>query len=392
LDFSLLNPEIQKFITKSVNEDLKKMALQRNPFPDVDWSSILNQISCKAKAKVKLPTFYNAENILYPSKTSLEQTSSEKTASYKAGLIQGESLIDLTGGFGVDVVFFSEKFTNILHCEKDVELSDIARNNFKALKLNNVETVCGDGYNIIHSKNQKFDWIYIDPSRRSDTKQKVFMLKDCEPNVPALLTEYFKFSNNILIKTSPILDISAGILELNFVKEIHIVAVDSEVKELVWMVEKNYMGEITIHSTNISKLKTANFIFIYGKKNIEFAFDYPLKYLYEPNASIMKSGGFDEVAAQFCMSKFHQNSHLYTSDKLIDFPGRIFKIVNSFDYSKSNMLLHLKKKKANITTRNFTETVEEIRSKWKIKDGGDMYYFFTTNKDHKKIVVVGIQV
>ena len=388
MDAAILNVDVQKFINENVHADLNKLALKKSPFADVEYAVILNQIACRSKAQHKLPTFFATSNIIYPSKISLEQTSSEKTARYKSELISGERLIDLTGGFGVDAVFFSKKVKVVVHCEINRELSELAKHNFQALKINNIDVICGDGFDILKFKNQQFDWIYIDPSRRSDAKGKVFMLKDCLPNVPQLLPEYFEYAINILIKTAPILDISAALSELKHVKAIHIVAVENEVKELLWVIEKNYTADIMVYTINIIATNAEIFSFNLNKKIQKANIDYPLKYLYEPNAAIMKSGGFDEVANQFNIYKLHQNSHLYTSDDTIKFPGRVFEILQNFDYTKSNMILFLKNKKANITTRNFLLTVDEIRKKWQIKDGGDVFCFFTTNMDDKKIVLV----
>lgn len=388
MDQTLLRAEVQKFITDNVLADTSKLALQKNPFADVEWRKILNEIACKAKARHRLPLFFESSDIIYPSKIQLEQTSSEKTARYKADLVSGKSLIDLTGGFGVDAAFFSKKVKDVIHCEINQDLSETAKHNFKILKINNIESICGDGFDILKSKNQKFDWIYIDPSRRNEAKGKVFILKDCLPNVPQLLSEYLKYANCLLIKTAPILDISAGLQELKNVKAIHIVAVENEVKELLWIIEKDYIADIKIVTINIAASKTDLFSFNYSSCISKPIFENPLLFLYEPNAAIMKSGGFDEVAKQYKIGKLHQNTQLYTSSQMIEFPGRIFEIIHCFDYSKANMILHLKDKKANITTRNFSETVIEIRKKWKISDGGAIFCFFTTNKDDKKIVLL----
>jgi THUMP domain-like len=383
----LLKPEIQEFISKSVGNDISKMAFQKNPFPNIKWISVLNQISCKTKAKEKLPTFFKSENIIYPSKISIEQTSSEKTAKYKSEIVSGESLIDLTGGFGVDDLYFSYKINKIIHCEIDLELSQIVQHNFNQLKIENIQCYNNDSFEILKTLNQKIDWIYIDPSRRNESKGKVFMLKDCLPNVPDLMNFYFQYSKNILIKTAPILDISAGLFELKNVKKIHIVAVENEVKELLWEIEKEYMSEITIKTVNISKETIEKFNFIL-KKNSQFSdFSLPKKYLYEPNSSIMKSGGFDEIGLEFGLEKLHQHSHLYTSDEKIVFPGRIFEIEKNIIYNKKEMKL-LQNQKLNLTIRNFPETVENIRKKWNIKDGGNQYCFFTTNVNDEKIVLI----
>ncbi|WP_026705593.1 THUMP-like domain-containing protein [Flavobacterium soli] len=382
----LLNTEIQDFIDSQVGADISKLALQKNKFLDVDWTEILNQIAAKTKAKDKLPTWFSTENIIYPSKISVEQTSSERTALHKSALISGESLIDLTGGFGVDDYYFSKKIAKVVHCEINSELSEIVKHNFQCLKADNIECFSGDSLDILQKLNTKFDWIYIDPSRRNEAKGKVFMLKDCLPNVPELLDVYFSFSSRILIKTAPILDISAGLSELKNVKTIHVVAVENEVKELLWEIHQGYSGEITIKTTNLSK-KTEVFDFVLDKVAIS-VFGLPKKYIYEPNSAIMKSGGFDQISTHYQIDKLHQHSHLYTSETLIEFPGRIFEIDRVISYTKSDMKVFLENKKSNVTTRNFPESVEAIRKKWKIKDGGNQYCFFTTDIHNNKIVLI----
>ena len=387
MDKTLLSAEIQEFITSNINADVAKLALQKNKFPNADWTLILNQIAAKQKAKTKLPTWFNTSNVYYPSKISVEQTSSEKTAAYKAQLVSGKSLIDLTGGFGVDDFYFSKKVNQALHCEINEELSKIVAHNFEQLQVKNVKCLAGNSSQILKNLNQKFDWMYIDPSRRNDAKGKVFMLKDCLPNVPELLDFYFEFTDNIIIKTAPILDVSAGLLELKNVKAIHIVALENEVKELLWILEKDYSKIIEIITSNLTKDIAEEFIFELGNSPIS-NYSLPKKYLYEPNAAIMKSGGFDEVTANFEVEKLHKHSHLYTCDTLIDFPGRIFEIDNNLEYNKQNMKSFLENKKSNITTRNFPESVENIRKKWKIKDGGNIYCFFTTDANNTKIVLL----
>ena len=387
MDKSLLAVEIQEFINSNVNADVAQLALQKNKFPNTDWTAILNQITAKQKAKTKLPTWFTTSNIYYPSKISVEQTSSEKTAEYKSQLVSGSTLIDLTGGFGVDDYYFAKKINQVTHCEINEELSKIVTHNLAQMKVENIQCLAGDSSEILATLNQKFDWIYIDPSRRNDAKGKVFMLKDCLPNVTELLDFYFEHSTNIMIKTAPILDVSAGLSELKNVTAIHVVAIENEVKELLWIIEKKFIGSIQIITSNLAKEATDEFRFDLGN-DTNSNYSLPKKYLYEPNAAIMKSGGFNEVASQFEVEKLQQHSHLYTSDNVIDFPGRIFEIKNSFEYNKQNMKSFLENKKANITTRNFPETVENIRKKWKINDGGNLYCFFTTDANNNKIVLL----
>lgn len=383
----ILRPDIQEFINANIYSDVAKLAFKKNPFTEIDFAVILNQITAKSKSENKLPTWFKTENIIYPLKISVEQTSSEKTALYKSEIISGKNIIDLTGGFGVDDYYFSKKFESVVHCEMNYELSDIVNHNFQQLKADNIKCFAGDSFEILKNLNRKFDWIYIDPSRRSDAKGKVFMLKDCLPNVPELLENYFKYSENILIKTAPILDISAGLIELSNVKTIHIVALENEVKELLWEIKKGYSGSIEIKTANVLKEKTEKLDFDLSQEY--FAnLGLPKKYIYEPNSSIMKSGAFDAISSLFEIDKLHVNSHLYTSEELIDFPGRIFQVEQIIPYAKSEMKSFLQNKKANITTRNFPERVENIRKKWKIADGGNLYCFFTTDLNSNKIVLL----
>jgi len=388
METSLLHSEIQKYINSQLGVAITKLALQKNPFPNVNWISILNQIAAKSKAKDKLPTYFSTENIIYPNKISVEQTSSEKTAFYKSELVFGDTLMDLTGGFGVDCFYYSMRIKKVIHCEIDTELSAIVSHNFKQFGIENVNCIAGDSFEILSNHQEKLDCIYIDPSRRNDLKGKVFMLKDCLPNVPELLSFYLSKADNILIKTAPILDISAGLSELTNVKCLHIIAVENEVKELLWELNIDFIGNPEIKTINIAnqKLETFNFEL---NSTIELPlYELPKKYLYEPNSAIMKSGGFDEIGIQYNLGKLHSHSHLYTSEECIDFPGRTFEIKRVFPYSKKEMKTNLENTKANVTNRNFPDSVDDIRKKWKIKDGGNTYCFFTTDLNNDKIVLL----
>lgn len=384
---TVLHQDIQKFIEANIDADITQLALQKNPFPEVGWTQILEQIAAKQKAKDKLPTWFSAAGVLYPSKISVEQTSSERTALHKASLISGDSIIDLTGGFGVDDFYFSKRFKTVVHCEMDEALSKIVKHNYECLKVENCSFYAGDSFNILAKLNTKFDWIYIDPSRRNDSKGKVFMLKDCLPNVVELQDFYFKYSSNILIKTAPILDFTAGLMALKNVRTIHIIAVENEVKELLWEISKDYDAIIEISTINLKKSKSEHFKFLLSDKS-SANYNLPKQYLYEPNAAVMKSGGFNEVGFQFDLNKLHPHSHLFTADIVKDFPGRIFKIERCIPYQKNDIKTFLEGKKANVTARNFPESVEDIRKKWKIASGGNQYCFFSTDMNNRKIVLL----
>lgn len=385
---AILNSETQKFIKDNLTNDLTKLILKGSPFEEVSVQEIAQQIEGAQKCKKKLPTWYEVEGIIYPKKVNLEQTSSEATAIYKANLIEGNSIIDLTGGFGIDCYYFSKRISKVIHCELNEKLSKIVAHNYQKLNVTNIQTESTDSIEYLKNNKQQLDWIYIDPSRRNDAKGKVFLLDDCLPNVPENLELLFEHSNNILIKNSPILDITSTINELQFVKEIHIIAVQNEVKELLFILEKGFNNNIKIKTINLQKDENQLFEFEIGPHTVA-EYQLPLTYLYEPNTAILKSGGFHQLATKLKISKLHQHSHLYTSEDFLEnFPGRKFKIEKILNYNKKEILKNLPYKKANITTRNFPETVAQIRKKTKIKDGGNTYLFFTTNLHAEKQVLL----
>ena len=256
----ILHPDVQQYINDNLKKDVTKLAFQGSPFDTISTQELITQIASKQKCKKKLPTWYQTENIYFPPKINLEQTSSEITARYKSSIITGDSIVDITGGFGVDCYFFAQKFNNVTHCELNTNLSTIVNNNYQQLKIDNIKTVSGDGIAFLNNSTEKFDWIYLDPSRRDSSKNKVFLLEDCLPNVPENLGVLFSKSNNILIKNSPILDISRTIDELQFVKEIHIVAISNDVKELLFILEKGFSDSITIKTVNFPFRKVTYYL------------------------------------------------------------------------------------------------------------------------------------
>ncbi|AZJ35886.1 class I SAM-dependent methyltransferase [Tenacibaculum singaporense] len=384
---NILHTEVQSYINDNLKVNIEQFIFKGSPFKDVSVQELANQIIAKQKSEKKLPTWFHTKNIYYPPKLSIEQTSSEVTAEYKSKLVNGSSIIDITGGFGVDCYAFSKRFKKVVHCEINKELSETVSYNYEQINISNIKSVATDGLEYLKTTSEKFDCIYIDPSRRSDTKGKVFLLSDCLPNVPENLDFLFEKSNTILIKNSPILDITSTINELKCVNEIHVVAVNNEVKELLFLLKKNIKQSVEIKTCNILKNSIQHFSFN-TKDSFNFDYSLPLKYLYEPNAAILKSGGFNQVANQQKVNKLHQHSHLYTSENLAeDFPGRIFEINNVFTYNKKKIKKQITETKANVTTRNFPKTVAQIRKETKLKDGGSTYLFFTTNLNNELIVV-----
>ena len=234
----ILSVEVQKFINDNQNSDITKIILKKSPFQGITSSELASQIEGKYKSKSKLPTWYATENILFPSKLSLEQASSEQTAKYKTSLVEG-NLLDATGGFGVDDFYFANTCKSVIHCELQEELSEIVAHNSEVFKKENIFCINQNSFEYLKNNNSFFDVIYIDPARRNNNKDKVFLLKDCEPDVPSSLDFLWNYTHTILLKVSPMLDISTAIRELSFVKEIHIVAINNEVKELLFLLKKN---------------------------------------------------------------------------------------------------------------------------------------------------------
>ncbi|MDD7913162.1 class I SAM-dependent methyltransferase [Polaribacter ponticola] len=386
MNLAILEQKIQQFITDNLKSDITKLILKGSPFKDITIQELANQIVAKQKSELKLPTWFSVENIYYPAKISIEQTSSEITANYKSKIITGNYIIDITGGLGVDCFYFSKQFKKVIHCEINKDLSAIVKHNYQQLNVNNIKTLSGDGVDFLKNNETVFDCIYIDPSRRNDIKGKVFLLKDCLPNVPKNIDFLFTKANKILLKNSPILDISSAISELKFVKEIHIIALKNEVKEVLFLLEKNYKNSIQIKTINIQKEGNQQLNFNL-QETVYSNYSEPLTYLYEPNAAILKSGGFHQVGYQLNIFKLHQHSHIYTATELINFPGRVFKIETVINYDKKKIKKLIANNKANITIRNFPKTVAQIRKETNLKDGGNTYLFFTTDLNNKLICI-----
>ncbi|KOY50474.1 class I SAM-dependent methyltransferase [Polaribacter dokdonensis] len=387
MNLNILKDKVQQYINDKLKSEITKLILKGSPFDDISSQELANQIVAKQKSEKKLPTWFTTQNIYYPPKISIEQTSSEITAEYKSNIIKGDTIIDITGGFGVDCYYFSKSFKQVTHCEINDELSKIVSHNYQKLAINNVTTFSGNGFDFLKSTDSNFDSIYIDPSRRSDVKGKVFLLKDCLPYVPPKIDFFFTKANNILIKVSPILDITNTINDLKNVKEVHVVAVNNEVKELLFLLEKEYNKSIEIKTVNHQKGELQTFSFIYNE-NAQADYSSPLNYLYEPNSAILKSGAFQQIANHTKTFKLHKHSHLFTSELLITFPGRTFKIDSVLKYDKKKLKKLLPNNKANFTIRNFPKTVSQLRKETKIKDGGSIYVFFTKNNKNELITII----
>ena len=384
----LLAPEVQEFLRINEHTSLSTFILKGSPFPDITIQELAQQLEGRRKVKDKLPLWYDTAGILFPPKINIEQTSSEATARYKAQLMTGTTLVDGTGGFGIDSYYFAQQVDQVIHIEMNEEVSAFAKANYTSLGVSNVKCIEGDSIAYFAENERHYDTIYLDPGRRSDVKGKVFMLQDCIPNVPEHIDLLLSRCNQLWIKTAPLLDVSAGWNALKNVSQLHIIAVRNEVKELLWCVNAtpiNSSLELTV--VNILKDGNSQVSFNYDALlEAQATFGPPLSYLYEPNAALMKSGAFNWVSEHYELTKLHENSHLYSSLEQINFPGRVFKIQKVLSYGKS-LRKDLNLSKANISTRNFPISVADLRKKLKIKDGGAEYLFFTRLEDESLVVI-----
>jgi len=376
LNRHILDSEVQEYIKNHLNDDVHKLAMSKSPFKDVSSRDLANQIAAKNKSVKKLPSWYKTGSIYYPALLSIEQCSSETTAAYKAGLAIGNRLIDLTGGFGVDSYYFAKTVKNLTHCEINNDLSEIAAHNALALGQTNIKCLAEDGIAVLEKSGETFDTIYLDPARRSSAG-KVFMLKDCTPNVVEHLDLLLSKSKRIIIKTAPLLDITAGLKELGNVSEVHIVSLKNECKELLWVIDGNKpTQQPIIKAVTINELQK-EFSFIKGEEEtkVELLGENPSGYLYEPDTALLKSGAFNLIATRFKLKKLHHQTQLYVSEHLDpSFPGRIFKIgslVSASDLKKEKSL------RRNVIARNYPDKAESLVKKYKIKPDHNRFLVFT---------------
>jgi hypothetical protein len=385
-----IHDEVQTFIFTHENDDERELVLNQKEILGLPASWIAQQIAGRRRVKFKLPTWYKTKGIIYPPTINLEQCSSEVTAKFKASIINGGKLgVDFTGGLGIDTFYFSTRFSKFVFVEPDENLLKIARHNHDLLGANNIEYIhdSAENYNLPSIAN---DFIFIDPSRRNQ-QQKVFKLTDCVPDVIKLLPSFFEKTDQVLIKNSPLLDVQQGLRELKNVSSVFVVAVENECKELLFKLDKSTRSS----SPEIQSIELDNFgnavhrftFYAEEEKNAEIKFSSPLTWLYEPSAAILKVGAFKTVANRNNIFKLHSNSHLYTSSEQIEsFPGRTFKILHHLKLSKELKNV-FPTGYANIITRNFPLSVEEIKKKTGLREGGTLYLICTQSESKKHVMM-----
>lgn len=391
-----LSSETLQFIRAHRTDDVRMLALQARKYPQVDMAAAVVQIAGWQIAEKKVPLWAQTEGIRYPAHLSMEQCSSEITARYKASWLKGNTMADLTGGLGVDCSFLARNFRKVDYVERQEVLCELARHNFPLLGLPQVTVHEADGVEYLQ-KMEPVDCLFLDPARRDSQGGKTVAIADCEPDVQKLEPLLVEKGRTVVVKLSPMLDIFSSLRELKYIRQIHVVAVNNECKELLVVLQKpeksasEASGEVWISCEQaVNNFLTEPFVFTYAQEKEARC---PLakevgNYLYEPGAALLKAGPYRLLGVRFGLQKLHVNSHLYTSEALVDFPGRRFRVLEVSGFGKKELKQMLQGvDKANLTVRNFPASVAELRKKWKLKEGGDVYLFATTLEGDRHVVI-----
>lgn len=373
----LKDNDVQQWIEENSHENIHDIAFKKSPFKDISMRDLLQQIQGRNIIKKKIPTL-NQKGILFPPKLNLEQTSSEATALHKASIVEGKSIIDITGGLGIDCIAFANKFEEVTHIEQNKELQAMAASNFQSLGLENITSIAANGIDYLKQTNKVWDVLYLDPSRRDDAKNRVFLLEEMTPNLLEHLSLITTKAQQILIKLSPLIDISYLLQILHNISEIQVVALKNEVKEILVKIEKSNSSNTKITAVNLESDQTHFEFQIDEIDNVTSPLGKIGKYLYEPNAAIQKSGGNEILGMDFNMKKLHQNTQLFTSDELHkNYPGRVFEVGEKVKNPKKE----LKNQSIMAIHRNFPENLVSLRKKYKFTTDGLVPVLFTRNLD-----------
>ena len=378
----MLSLEEQHFIQVHADQDPHQIALSGKKYPNFDLSKLANQIQARQKLALKLPSWVSHANLFFPPSISLEQASSEATANFKANIVHG-NILDASGGMGVDSAAFAKKANQVVYVERQQDLKEITAYNHAQLGHTNIQHILGDGLAYLNQAVSTFDFIYLDPARRNAKGDKVLLFKDCEPNVLEFLP-IIKDKSQLLLKTSPLLDLERAILELDGVDKIWVVCVKNEVKEILFLKSKNATLDPAI---DIIELNFEHSVIFSGTLEAEkrklTSIGPILNFLYEPHPGILKAGFFKLVETEN-MIKINSNTHLYSSKELdTKFPGKSFQVIETGPVDMGWLKKHLPNKQVNISTRNFPGKPEDLRKKLKLSDGGDLTLFGYRNHQNQ---------
>lgn len=391
----LLDPAVQQFIRTHESADVHSLSLKYDAVEGIPFARIAEQIAGRHKARHKLPQYFATRDILYPPATSLEQSSSKETARFRLQLLNERGLrstsacLDLTGGFGVDAFYFSQMFSHVDFVEPDPHLIRLAQHNHEKLGRFNIGYHNVKAEDFLRQTTRSYDLIYLDPSRRAVGKERVIELTRYSPDLESVTALARHRAPHILIKASPMLDIQRGVSLLPSVTIVSAVAVNNEVRELLFFCDTRCSDELLLEAATLTKGSVSTFSFHRSEEKSSIVhFADPLRYLYEPHAAILKVGGFNTVAGRYGLSKLHRNTHLYTSGTLVaGFPGRIFSLEATAKKMNRELSQHFPEGKANVVVRNYPLSADELRAKAGLKDGGEMYLLGFTAQQGKMLAV-----
>lgn len=386
----MTNEETLRFIAAHADDEVARVALMAHD-PAVDLAFALQQIKGRQKAREKLPDYYACPEVLYPPTVNMEQCSSTATAQYKASLVAGDTFADLSGGFGVDTLHLARRFRQGIYVEPNAELAELVTHNLTVLGAPQVTTLVCTMEEAL-PQLEPADWLYVDPSRRDGYGRRVIDLSHCVPDVlghwPVLMA---KARKGILLKLSPMLDIRQTLRQLPDTTDVQVVALHGECKELLFMVRKE-TGPLTLTAVNLgTDEQPFAFTMEEEEQTLPTWSDGVGEWLYEPNAAIMKAGGYKTLTLRFAIRKLAPSTHLYTSDERVeDFPGRCFKVRSVIPFHKQGIRqLATEVRQANVVVRNFPLTADELRARLKVRDGGSLFLVGTTLAKGEKVLVVG---
>ncbi|MFZ5970020.1 MAG: THUMP-like domain-containing protein [Bacteroidota bacterium] len=386
---TIAGDEMQRFLIAHEHESVEVLALSGKGVGNIPMPVIANQLKCRQKARHKLPTWHRTRGIVYPPSQNLEQSSSETTARFKLQLareLNAHRIADLTAGFGVDSFFFSQ-VAAVDAIEPNSDLAGVAQHNLGLLGATvRYHPTTAEAF--LTDTANSFDLVFIDPSRRSSQQQRVVRLAACEPDVTQLQTAIFGKAKYLLVKASPLLDIQQGVRELAGVKSVYVVAVDNEVKELLFLCERGYADEPTIHAINLGAHEQAPFVFSFSEERAANAtYSSPLAFVLEPHAALLKAGAFKTLAQRYRLQKLAPHTHLYTcSHPLENFPGRVFQILEQVKPDKK-LSQQFPEGRVNILTRNYPLTVEQLKQKTGLKEGGTLFLIGCSGVKEKYLMV-----